>query len=147
MRIHPMMLVALAVAVAGCEKKHPEEERIATAAEAMPDLLLPAKSSFVSKSGSPDALSIVLRTPIPIEQVADFYRTELSKAPWKLEADSKDNTGAITLYGSRKGPPLWVRLWVDTLYNATAVQLTGAAVKDVELKPGQQIAPGTGSRP
>jgi hypothetical protein len=142
MRTRFLLLAALAVAA--CDRKPATPAKTASVSEALPSLILPANASFVSRSGSEDALSVVLRTPQKVEQVADYYRSVLTRAPWKLEGDVKDREGAVALYATREGPPLWVRIWPDTEFNATLVQLTGAVVKDLKLddRAGTQIAPG-----
>jgi len=138
---HRLLLTALVIASAGCDKPKTEVKE-APISETLPDLLMPAKASLVERSATEDALSITLRTPMKLDAVADFYRDRLSTAPWKLEADSRDNQGAVALYATRQGPPMWVRIWPDTAYNATLVQLTGASLKNLKVDGvGTQISP------
>jgi hypothetical protein len=146
MRHRLLLLTALLLATAGCDKSK-AQTKTATLGETLPDLILPAQASFVERSGSEDALSVTVRTPMQLDVVADYYRTRLTQAPWNLESDTKDNQGAIALHATRQGPPLWVRIWPDTEFNATFVQLTGASVKGLKADGvGQQIAP-TGGQP
>ena len=140
MRQPLLLLAALALTTAGCDKSRAQAPE-APIQETIPDLILPPKASFVSRTGTEDATAITIRTPAPMEQVANLYRDVLTKAPWKLEADSRDNEGAIALYATREGPPLWVRIWPDTEFNATLVRLAGASVKNLRLTPGTQISP------
>lgn len=146
MRHRLLLLTALVCSVAGCDKTKVQAKQ-ATVGETLPDLILPAQASFVSRSGSEDALALTVRTPLKMDAVADYYRERLTQAPWSLESDSKDNQGAIALYATRQGPPLWVRIWPDTEFNATFVQITGASVKNLKTDGvGRQISP-TGGQP
>jgi hypothetical protein len=141
---HLLLLAGLAVAV-GCDR--PKPVKTPELSEALPDIFLPRRFSFVSRTGSEDALMLTVRTPETMDQVADYYRYLLTRDPWRIESDTKDAEGAIALYATRKGPPLWVRITRDTAFNATLVQLTGAVVKDIKVDGvGRQIRPGDGDR-
>jgi hypothetical protein len=141
-----LLTLACVVVAAGCDR--PKPVKTPDLAEALPDVFLPRQFSFVSRSGSEDALMLTVRTPEKMDQVADHYRYLLTRDPWKLEGDTRDAEGAIALYATRQGPPLWIRITHDTAFNATLVQLTGAVVKDIKLDGvGRQITPGQGAVP
>jgi hypothetical protein len=102
---------------------------MARLADALPNLPLPPRASFVSRTGGPDALQISLRTPENMEAVAAYYRRVLRKDGWTLVNDANDQEGAIVLYAQQKGPPLWVRIRPAEDGAGTLVDLTGAVVK------------------
>jgi hypothetical protein len=146
--MNPRYLLALAcvTAAAGCDR--PKPVKTPELSEALPDIFLPRQFSFVSRSGSEDALMLTVRTPETMDQVADHYRYLLTRDPWKIESDTRDVEGAIAIYATRQGPPLWIRISRDTAFNATLVQLTGAVVKEIKVEgAGRQIAPGEGAIP
>jgi hypothetical protein len=135
-----LLVLALTATAAGCERAKPV--KTPELAEALPDLYLPSRFSFVSRSGSEDALQITVRTPLKPEEVGEYYRNLLTRDPWTMESDMKDREGALTLHATRQGkPPIWVRISPDTAYNATLVQVSGAVVKEIKVDSvvGQQI--------
>ena len=135
-----LLVLALTATAAGCERAKPVKP--AELADALPDLYLPSRFSFVSRSGSEDALQITVRTPQKMDQVAAYYRNLLTRDPWTIESDMKDREGALMLHATRTGkPPIWVRISADTAYNATLVQVSGAVVKDIKVDSvaGEQI--------
>lgn len=129
MRIPParaLVATCLLALAAACEKK-PEPITLPSAAATLPVLVLPPNAAFVSRSGSEDALSVVFRVPGKPEQSARFYRAMLRPPGWRIVSDAVDREGAHVLYAEQDGPPLWVRIWADTVNNGTLVRLTGAA--------------------
>lgn len=129
-------LVAL-LALAACEKKQKEAE-LPSVLDVMPEIIMPPNASYVSKSGSKEALALVIRTSLTTEQAATFYRTALRPPNWRLVSDSKDNAGATILYAEHGGRPVWVRVWPDSEFNATFVELTGAVQN---LHPDSTMSP------
>lgn len=129
MRIPPVRALAatcLLALVAACEKK-PDPIKLPSAAATLPTLVLPSNAAFVSRSGSEDALSVVFRVPGTPDQAVRFYRAMLRPPGWRIVSDALDREGAHVLYAEQQGPPLWVRIWADTVNNGTMVRLTGAA--------------------
>ena len=112
-------LLAFALVLVACDR--PKPVKTPELSQVLPDLYLPRRYSFVSRNGSEDALSITVRTPEKLEEVAEFYRNLLTRDPWMIESDTRDRSGVVTLYATRKGPPIWVRISPDTAYNATQV--------------------------
>jgi hypothetical protein len=140
-----LLVLACVAVAAGCDRAKPAKTPELSAA--LPDIYLPQQFSFVSRSGGEDALSLTVRTPLTMDEVANFYRNLLTRDPWKLESDTKDNEGAIALYATRKGPPIWVRVSHDSAFNATLVQVSGAVVKEIKVDGvGRQLAPGAGAQ-
>jgi hypothetical protein len=142
-----VIVLALAASATGCDRAEPAKS--ADLAAALPDVYLPSRFSFVSRSGGEDALQITVRTPDKPDAVANYYRGLLTRDPWRIESDTKDREGVVTLYATRKGPPMWVRISPDTAFNATLVQLSGALVKDLPLDNvvGEQIPFTAGQNP
>jgi hypothetical protein len=125
-----MVLLALALAAAGCGEKPPT--RTATVGQTLPTLLLPPSATFVSRSGSADALQITVRTPLGPDQTGDYYRKLLKASSWTLVNDAKDRDGAIVLLAQGKGPPLWVRIQQASGAPGSLVQLTGAVLSKAD---------------
>ena len=120
-----LSLLALVLVLSACEKKKAEEPKLAQINEAIPNLILPQGATFVSRSGSADALSIVFRAPDEPDAIIAYYRRFLTPPLWRLVSDGKDNTGAHVLFAEQQGPPLWVRVWPDSTQSGSYVQLTG----------------------
>jgi len=119
-KISPVLL-GLVGLLMSCDRQ-PEVD-VPELGEAFPDLPIPARSEVVSRQGSSDALQIVLRSSLPAEQVAGFYRTSLSVPGWRLVSDTRDSTGAYVLYAEGRRP-LWVRIASEE--KGTLVSLNGA---------------------
>ena len=128
MRVHRFLLpLGVVLAISGCKKEKPEE--VPSALDVLPEIILPPNASYVSKSGTRDALALVIRTTLKVDEAANYYRSALRPPFWRLVSDAKDNQGAALLYAEHAGRPLWVRIWPDTAFNATFVELTGAVQK------------------
>jgi len=137
MRLHRLLLpLGVALALSACKKEKPEE--VPSALDVFPAIIMPPNASYVSKSGSKEALAVLLRTSLKVEQAANYYRLALRPPSWRLVSDGKDNQGATMLYAERDGRPLWVRVWPDSEFNATFVEMTGAVAK---LHPDSTKAP------
>jgi hypothetical protein len=119
-------LAALLVAALACSQDRPKLPRMA---DALPNLPLPPRVSFVSRTGGPDALQVTVRSANSPESVTNYYRTLLNQGGWKLVNEAKDQEGATVLYAQQKGPPLWVRIRPAEDGAGTLVDLTGAVVK------------------
>jgi hypothetical protein len=130
MRPSRIALLSLLLAVAGCGE--PPPARTATVGQTLPTLLLPPNPTFVSKSGSADALQITVRTPLAADETGDYYRKLLKAGSWTLVNDAKDRDGAIVLLAQGKGPPLWVRIQPATGSPGSLVQLTGAVLSKAD---------------
>ena len=122
--------LSLTFAVAACGDEPPA--RVATVHETLPTLLLPPSPTFVSKSGSADALQITVRTPVAPDEVGDYYRKLLKAGGWTLASDAKDRDGATVLLAQHQGPPLWVRIQPSTGAPGSLVQLTGAVLSKAD---------------
>lgn len=91
-----------------------------------PTLPLPPDAEFISKEGGEDALQLTLFSPAPTPVVTGYYRSELSRKPWRLTNDTKTSDGAVVLYAEQNGRPLWVRIWSTSDQAGTMVQLAGS---------------------
>jgi hypothetical protein len=124
MRLHSLFLAAM-LALAACEPAPPPPVDPPEFGEAFQNLPLPENGQVVSRTGSQDALQIVVAVASPETAVTAMYREALSREPWRLVSDSRDSTGATVLYaeGNR---PLWVRI-AAVPGGSTRVELNGAA--------------------
>jgi hypothetical protein len=122
--MRPITAVLIAgLALAGCERAD-EQPKIVATGDAMPTIPLPPNAELVSRSGSADALQLVLQSPASLEQVSRYYRGVFSGAGWNLVSDTEDRDSTITLYAEQAGHPMWVRL--HPAGTATRVELMGA---------------------
>lgn len=96
-------------------------------ADVFEQLLLPPNPEFVSRSGSRDALQLVLRSTATPEQVREFYRRSLAGGDWRVVSDRTDPEGVQAIYAERNGRPLWIRIAADG--TGSRVELAGAVVK------------------
>ena len=137
MRLHPLLAsLAVVLALSACKKEKPAE--VPSALDVFPEIIMPPNASYVSKSGSKEALAVRLRTTLKLDQATTFYRLALRPPHWRLVSDAQDNQGATVLYAERGGRPLWIRVWPDSEFNATFVEMTGAVA---ELHPDSTAAP------
>lgn len=127
MRPHHLLPLGALLLVAACKKDKPAE--VPSALDVFPAIVMPPNASYVSKSGTKEALAVLLRTSLTTEAATNFYRAALRPPTWHLVSDSKDNKGAQTLYAESGGRPIWIRIWPDSEFNATFVQMTGAVAK------------------
>lgn len=123
MRLSHAVVAAALLALSAC-RSEPERVEPPSLGEALPSLPLPPGAKLISSGGSVDAAQLVLQTPAPAEGVAEYYRGAMSAPGWRLIGDTKDSTGAYTLYGEGPTRPMWVR--VRTLGSGTEVTITGA---------------------
>ncbi len=140
MNLRSLLPLALVLVAASCRDEPPKIPRIN---EALPQMPLPPDPGFVSKSGSTDALQIVVRTPLTPAQTLAFYRDTLGKAPWHLVSDEAIPDSGRALYAERDGPPLWVTIKPLPGGTGSIVSLSGAVVK----KPATTPAGGRTSAP
>jgi hypothetical protein len=133
-RIRYLVVLGL---LAACRDKPPKEASIN---ETLPNLPLPPGATFVSRTGTPDALQIVVQSPSSVETVVDYYRAVLKRGGWKLVSDAKDADGAVVLLADQDGPPLWVRIRRVSGGPGTIVELTGAVLDTTGTKSGTKRA-------
>jgi hypothetical protein len=121
-----LLFLTILLGVSACGDSPPK----VNIGEALPTLLIPPQSTVVSREGGAEALKIRFRSALPPDQVATYYRTTLSRAPWNLVSDTPDAEGGIALYAERpNGPPLWVSIRKSTGGPGSFVDLAGAKTK------------------
>jgi hypothetical protein len=140
----PSILV-LVLALSGAACGHDSTPKSPQFSEVLPNLPLPPNATFVSKSGGVDALQITVRSPVRVEEVADYYRHLFKTKGWRLINDAKDQEGAVVFFAEQNGPPLWVRVRSAEDGNGTLVDLTGARVTKKDSAKGS--APPTAPKP
>jgi hypothetical protein len=142
----PLWLTAASVVITACGSE-PRAPKPPDFNQAFSSLPLPPRPEFVSRAGGAGALQITVRTPVEMAQVADYYRSVLTRGDWRLVSDIKNADGSTALYAEHDGPPLWVRIWKSADSPGTMVQLTGAAVRQdsVESRDRKDSAAGRSS--
>jgi hypothetical protein len=111
-----------------------------------PNLPLPPGATFVSRTGSSDALQITMYSPSEATSVVEYYRDVLSKGRWRLVSDQQKPDGKVILYAEQDGPPIWISVWPTTDSAGTMVQLAGAVLAKDSVKSGTQPAPSPKSK-
>jgi hypothetical protein len=119
------LLVATLLLLAACSEPRKEPKL----GEAIPNLPVPPNAEVISREGGEEAIKIRFRSSQPPEQVADYYRNVLSKEPWRLVSDTRDQDGGVALYAEQDGPPLWVTIRKADGAEGTFVDLAGAKTK------------------
>jgi hypothetical protein len=120
--------LVLCAVLAACADKTP---KVAKLDEALPNIPLPPQPSFVGRSGGPDALQVMVRSPATPDSVADYYRGVFKTGSWKLVNEAKDAEGATVLLAHQNGPPLWVRIQPAD-GGGSMVELSGAVVSRID---------------
>lgn len=126
MRHHLLALSSgLLLLAAGCQK---DAEKIEPpgVGQAFPTVLIPPQGSMVSKSGSQDALQITFRTPVKLEDIASYYRSQFGQPGWIIVSDMTDSAGAIAMHvdWSATQQPMWLRM--TTVPGGTEIEMVGA---------------------
>jgi hypothetical protein len=130
--------------IAACQRDEPKTARLQ---DALPGMPLPGDPVFVSRSGSEDALQVVLTTGMKPDEAAAFYRNLLSKAPWKLVSDQPFESTGRVLYASRNGPPLWVTIKPNPNGIGSQISLNGAVAPKGAESPAAAVPADTGKKP
>lgn len=120
----PLLLLTVLV-LAACSEPKP----VAKLGETIPNLPLPPAADLISREGGEDALKLRFRSSVDPEAVATYYRSVLSKPPWRLISDTKQQDGGVALYAEQDGPPLWVTIRKADGASGTFVDLAGAKTK------------------
>ena len=117
-------LLAGLLLIAACQQDAPiKTPRVQ---DALPGMPLPMDPVFVSRSGSADALQVVLTTGMTPDAAAAYYRATFSRAPWTLVSDQPFESGGRVLYASRSGPPMWVTIIPNPKGVGSQISITGA---------------------
>jgi hypothetical protein len=120
--------VLVTVAVAGCGDGagDPPAEPQISAFQAFPNIPLPPDGRSLGSEGTGDALQLLMSTPMSHDSVADYYRTTLAAAPYRLLNETSEGKVVSFYVESGDQRPLWVR--VEGLEGGgTMVRLIGAA--------------------
>ena len=120
--------LVLCTALAACGDKTP---KMAKVNEALPNIPLPPQPSLVGRSGGPDALQLMVRSPAKPDSVANYDRGVFKTGKWKLVNEAKDAEGATVLLAHQNGPPLWVRIQPAD-GGGSMVELSGAVVRRID---------------
>ncbi len=138
--------------LAACRSEKP---KLPTLTDVFVDLPLPPDASFVERRGSPEALTLVMRSPRTLENVVRYYRYQFEQPGWQFISDTKDRDGASVLYVEKAGRPLWIRMSADPEWKQyTLVEMSGAVVNAqadsiARLQPGaapKAVTPGAGAK-
>lgn len=125
MRRH-LCLALAALTLAACSPD-PKKD-MATVGQALPGLPLPPDARVVGRAGSADALQITFQTTWSPDSLADYYRLVFSRQPWTLQSDVTDQEGALVLYATREGPPIWLRITSVPGAPGAMLQMNGAVL-------------------
>ncbi len=126
-RRSPALLLACLALLAACKAEPPP--KTARIQDALPGMPLPGDPTFVSRSGSEDALQVVLTSAQAPDSIVAYYRQILSKTPWTLVSDQAFNTSGRVFYATRNGPPIWVTVIPNPKGAGTQISLNGAVVQ------------------
>ncbi|HET8633706.1 MAG TPA: hypothetical protein VFL88_06135 [Gemmatimonadales bacterium] len=124
-RRHVVLSCALLLLAAAC-KQDADDVQPPTAGEAFSSIILPPDATVESKSGSADALQLVFHSTATPNDVAQFYRSQFSRAGWSIVSDLTDSAGVIAMHvdWSATNQPMWVR--IIPADRGTRVELFGA---------------------
>lgn len=95
--------------LAACSGEKPSDVKLS---EALPNIIAPPNAQILSRESGVDAIKIRFRTPLPPAAAAEFYRTELSKAPYTLVSDVKSDSGVALYAENPEKPSMWV--WIGS---------------------------------
>ncbi len=119
------LLVATVLLLGACSETRKEPQL----GEAIPYLPVPPSAEVVSREGGEEAIKIRFRSTQDPDKIAVYYRDLLSKPPWRLVSDTREQDGGVALYAEQDGPPLWVTIRKADGAAGTFVDLAGAKTK------------------
>jgi hypothetical protein len=126
----PIRYLALCTVLAACGGDKPP--KMASMAEALPSIPFPPDPTIVGRAGGPDALQLTVRSTVPADKVAEYYRGVFKQGEWRLLNDARDADGATVLLAQQHGTPLWVRIHAGDEGQGTVVELNGAVVEHAD---------------
>lgn len=122
MRKTALMLLVL---LAACSEREQSEVKLS---ETLPNIIAPPNSHILSRESGDDAVKIRFSSELSPNDVARYYRGELSKAPYTLVSDTKTGENAFALYAEQPGKPsMWVTISPDAA-KGSFVDVAGAKV-------------------
>ena len=121
-----LLRTALVLLLAACSEPRPPAAQFS---DVMPNIPVPPESEVISREGGPDAIKLRFRSSQTPEQLAEYYRNELSRGAWRLVSDAVTQDGAIALYAETNGPPLWITIRKADGAPGTFVDIAGAKSK------------------
>ena len=124
--MRPLLRTALVLLLAACSEPRPPAAQFA---DVMPNIPIPPESEVISREGGPDAIKLRFRSSQAPEELAEYYRNELSKGAWRLVSDALTEDGAIALYAETNGPPLWITIRKADGAAGSFVDIAGAKSK------------------
>lgn len=113
------------LALAACR----EPQKTPQIGETLPNIPVPPSADLISREGGEDAIKLRFRSTLDPEEVATYYRNLLSKEPWRLISDTKEQDGGVALYAEQDGPPMWVTIRKASGTSGTFVDIAGAKTK------------------
>lgn len=127
--IFPLAILVLAACGGDSDKQ------LAATSKALPYLPMPPGAELVARQGTPKALMITFRSSMDAGPVADYYRNTLGRGGWSLVSDQTDDKGAIVLYATREGRPMWVRIYRAAGAPGSMVEVSGAVTDSTAAAP------------
>jgi hypothetical protein len=126
-RVLPLVLaVAL---VSACDRPGDPARIREVAGRALRGSLTYPRSGIVSISAGDDAAELVLSSPDSVGAVADWYRKALPLNGWTIKRDTRNQSGAVTLYAEQGPRPLWITLRPNTGGPGSTYTLVGAVLE------------------
>ena len=128
LRVLPLLLAA--ALLSACDRPGDPEKVRETAARALRGSLTYPNSGIVSVSAGEDAAELVMSSPDSVGAIADWFRRALPLNGWTLKRDTRNPTGAVTLYAEQGPRPLWITLRPNTGGAGSTYTLVGALLDD-----------------
>ena len=130
--MHRLLLLAIALSVAACERPAERREDRDYAARLMTGLFAYPKSKLVMVDAGQGAAQVTLSTPAPMEQVATWYRQTLRMNGWDLQSDTPMQDGSLAIYAQKGARPLWITLRRESGGQGTIYTVIGADTTAVD---------------
>jgi hypothetical protein len=120
------LLLVLTLVVAACDRDSDAQKTREFTGRMLKGVLAYPQSSVVSISAGEEAAEIVLSTPIPVSDVAAWYRQALALNGWELRSDIVQRDGSEAIYAQKGAQPLWITLRANVGGPGTTYTLVGA---------------------
>ena len=134
MRRSMLLLLALTLVAAGCDRERDVQQDRDLAARALRGVLAYPHSTLVSLSAGNDAAELAFSSPAAVADVAQWYRLALAANGWELKTDQVGQDGSVSMYAEKAKRPLWLTMRPNTGGPGSIYTMIGAIVEGDSIK-------------
>jgi hypothetical protein len=156
MRIPTILLMSLTLApLAACQTGNaPDGEAKKAGLEVLPNIPMPPGGEILTAQNTDEAMQMIAVTEQSTDSVLTYYRSLLTKEPYRLVSETTSPDGMTSFYVEQDGPGLWIMVQKNGETGAM-VTIAGAmtdsaavaqAKREAMTRPAEVVPPG-GKKP